>query len=216
MFNEEYVVAKTLGDLVSVLSRHTDSYQIIIVDDGSTDNSICEVTPFLRDNIVLVRNEYNCGIGGSFINGMSRVTLPLVTWFPSDGEFPAIELVKMISLADLQKAVVCVPSNSKQMRSPFRYLLSKSFVLLVSALFGMRLRYYNGMAIYSSDHIREIKLKSLGFTFPLEVLYKLSQKGVRFEQIEVELQKRVAGKSKAISFKVLIDVLIQIYKIRFT
>lgn len=214
MLDEAEVISATLKDLIRTLETHTEKYQIIVIDDGSTDGSYQVVESLGLNNLCLIRSEKNQGIGNAFSLGLTKVELPYVTWFPSDGEFPADQLVPLIGSVSINSAVVCVPSNSFEMRSFFRASLSKFYTFIINSLFKMSLGYYNGISIYSSEHVKQLKIVSKGFTFPLEVLVKLGRMNFTFIEVPVQLQKRTAGDSKAIRLKVLFDVVTQVYKIK--
>ncbi len=215
MYNEQDVIRNTIDDLKSRLAVFCRDFEVIIVDDGSQDKSVESVKDKLCKNIVLIKNETNMGIGASFKNGLAHARHEYVTWFPSDGEFPADQLISLLQDASPKRAVVSVPSNSKIVRSRFRYFLSKSFRHFVSIFFHMNLSYYNGMAIYPSKMVKSIKIYSHGFTFPLEVLYRLSKMGIEFKEVGVTLKPREAGESKAIRVTVLINIIFSLLRIRF-
>ena len=91
--NEKYIV----DAIESVLSQSYQYWELIIVDDCSTDKSIERINPFLTDKrIKLIRNGINKGYGGALKTGLSSCQYPLICYTDSDGQFDFKEIKKFL------------------------------------------------------------------------------------------------------------------------
>ena len=71
LFNEQFAIAGTIGELRDFFDRSGESYEVLLVDNASTDATIAHATPFLDgERIRLLTNSDNFGKGYSVRRGM--------------------------------------------------------------------------------------------------------------------------------------------------
>ena len=91
VFNEE-------GNILNVINKIRQSIstndEIIVVDDGSIDNTVSEVK---KSNCILIENKINKGKGQSLINGLNKSKGNIVVFIDGDGQDDPRELYKLIS-----------------------------------------------------------------------------------------------------------------------
>jgi glycosyltransferase involved in cell wall biosynthesis len=98
VFNEGEAVHETMAKLKE-LSR-THNWEVIIVDDGSTDDTVYQVSKHIDgSNMQLLRHHYNRGYGAALKTGIRRACAPYVATMDSDGQHDPHELLKLLPYA---------------------------------------------------------------------------------------------------------------------
>ncbi|MDC1175387.1 glycosyltransferase family 2 protein [Bacteriovoracaceae bacterium] len=217
--NEEESLAGTLYDLLNTLQKQSISYKLILINDGSTDNS-AEIAKYYVDKdpaISYVEFDVPKNIGYAYKLGIEKLKTDLISWFPSDGEIPVNTIVEAYDkFIENNRPSVTYPVNSFEVRSLFRFVVSKLFQKICRILYSVDLRYFNGITIYNRKKVSELNLISNGFTINLELIIKYHQKyQISFNEIPFNLQKRRGGKEKALKMRNILDVLFLIFKLRF-
>ncbi len=205
--NEEKNIVPCVVKLQAFLEKAVNSYQIIVVDDGSTDNTWAALAPFQHsENIITLKLEKNGGVGASIKRALAHVETEWFCWFPSDLEFLPQELLSPIKECDDTDIVTTYAGNALKVRSLFRYLLSKTFNTMMNQSFGLNLKYFNGITLYKKKAVEGLTIHSNRFFFHAELLVKCLKKGCSFKQVPLVLSPRNSGKSNAIKWPVFLDV----------
>src|SRR4051812_46432882 len=92
--NEEGVVGKVVESILKQTSEHFSDYEVILVDDGSTDRTGSIMDRFAERNprVRVLHNERNIGLGASFRRGLRSARLQYVMLLCGDGGLPAHSL----------------------------------------------------------------------------------------------------------------------------
>ena len=104
---------------------------------------------------------------------------------------------------------------NREVRSKVRNLLSKLYKGMINISFGMVLNYMNGTVIMRKSILNNFTLKSYGFFFQTELLIKTIRQGYLYAEVPYALNKRNFGKSKAVSLKSFITVIISYFRMVF-
>lgn len=124
-FNEEEVIDLVLERLEDIL--HGQNYEIIVVDDGSIDNTAKVVK---EKNIKLVRRPYNRGYGAAIKTGMKNATNELILIINADGTYPVKDIPNLLKYIDQYDMVVGARTGEnvhiQLIRRPAKWLLSKT------------------------------------------------------------------------------------------
>ena len=186
--NEEKVVQQVITDIYAVVSAHFMNYEVILVDDGSKDatGGIMDAFAKVHPNVSVVHNKRNISLGGSFQKALPMARCDHVMLLCGDGGLPASSLPLIFE--NIGKADIVIPyiNNLKRIKSPGRYLLSRTYVHLLNFLFGLNLRYYNGLPVYPRKMLSAIEIKSNGFGFQGEILVKLIKSRCSFVEVGVD------------------------------
>lgn len=205
--NEQSVVGKVLLDVYLETSAAFNTFEIIAVNDGSSDDTGRVMDEFAASipEVSVIHNNSNLGLGASFQLGLSCAKYKYVMLLCGDGGLPASSLpaiYKEVGTADL---VIPYMVNLRRIKTPARYALSRTYSNLLNLLFGFRLKYYNGLPVYRRSLLQAITITSSGFGFQGEILVKLLKSGCTYEQVGVDGAEET-GNSSALRLKNVISV----------
>jgi glycosyltransferase involved in cell wall biosynthesis len=92
-FNEEKAIGQTLQDLESTLKTSPHTYEVIVVDDGSRDNTAGEVE---KTGARLIRHSNNRGYGASLKTGTLAAQGHIVVFYDADNQFEATDIDRLV------------------------------------------------------------------------------------------------------------------------
>ena len=185
--DEEGVVEGVVRAVWATVDRLIETYEIILIDDGSADRT-GDIMDRLASELPRVRvmhNETNLGLGASYQRGVAAAKLDYVMMLCGDGGVPATSLPPIIEKIGTADIVVPYMTNLEQIKTPMRYLISRSYTNLLNVLSGYRLHYYNGLPVHRRAFLNQITVTSAGFGFQGEILVKLLKSGCTYVQVPV-------------------------------
>ena len=130
--NEEDNVIKTINTILSAIKRYDLVYEILVVDDNSTDNTHQKVMDYKNQNqninLILIKNDITRGVGTTYIDTAFVATGKYYMLVNGDNVEPEETLVLILSQID--KADMIIPYFGNQdNRKFFRIVLSKFFMI---------------------------------------------------------------------------------------
>ncbi len=208
--NEEDNISRAIGDTLAAFSEYRLKGEIIVVDDGSTDETAKLVDNLIRseikDRIRMVHHETPQGLGIAFRDGTMEARGDVVAFMPGDGENDPGEIMRYFSLMDQVDMVVPFVYN-KEVRPASRNLISTVFRMIVNLSFGVNFNYTNGTVLYRRVILTAAPNQSRGFFFQTENVVRAVWSGYLFAEVPYRLEVRSGGESKAISWKSLMEVI---------
>lgn len=206
-FNEEGNIQAAIDSVVAAVNPLVDLYQIIVIDDGSRDQTRAFALEKAKTNsrVLVLSNEGNKGFGYSFSRGVKLAEMEYVTVFPGDNDMAGESLAKLVSEIGDTDLVISYMSKTNK-RSLFRRVVSKLFVFIMNTLFGLKLKYYNGAFICRTQVLKAVPLKSVGLATLAECLVRMITQGYSYKAIYFEHVGRKSNRSKAFNLKSILAV----------
>lgn len=197
MYNEEANISETIGRLSNFAKEICTDYEIVIVDDASTDScgDIVDGLALKDPHIKSVRLKKNTRFGGALNEGLKRASKDIAIYMDSD--FPAREedikkALELLNGADIVTAYSLVIKDF----SLKRILMSKVYNSLVQFLFGLNIRDINsGLKIYRREVLEGLELKSKSPFIDVEIFAKAVKRGAGIQQYGLIFELRTHGKS---------------------
>ncbi|OGG08686.1 hypothetical protein A2154_01700 [Candidatus Gottesmanbacteria bacterium RBG_16_43_7] len=207
-YNEEGSVAGAIGDLIKCLEPTKCDYELLVINDGSSDNTASVVKKLMKKyrQIRLVDRKHNIGFADTIKEGISHARKEYITQFHADNDAAASSVVKLLTDARQYDIVTNYPLDQGK-RPLLRGIISKSFVIILNMLFGMRLRYFNGTLIVKKRLLEQIPLRSKGFAIYAEAKIRLIKRGVRVKEVPFLFIGRRSGRSKAVTYRSIMETL---------
>ncbi len=206
--NEEKNIEEAVKSTLNAFSKHDINGEIIVVNDGSTDNTaqILENLSQQFDNVRFITHSKPGGIGYSFWDGAKLSEKDVVVMFPGDNENDADDALIFFDLVD--KVDIIIPFiHNIEVRDRTRRLISSIYNFIMNISFGIKLNYHNGTIFYKRVILNDVELSSFGFFYQAELLIKLIRKGYLFVEVPNYLGQRGSGESKALTMKSFIQVI---------
>ncbi len=214
--NEEKAVIPTLEALLAAVRKFSFSYQIIVVDDGSTDRTSALVEEFMRRNpdagISLIRNPVPRGLGRNYVDASFIATGRYYKLICGDNAEPQHSIEAL--LAHLGEADIVMPYMRRDPRTWKRRVLSRLFTRIVNLVSGHHMHYYNGTAIHLRFNVMRWHSDTYGFAYNAEIVSRLLNEGATSLEIPIDTVEAEGRISRAFSFHNILSVphsLLQIF-----
>ncbi|TWT71470.1 glycosyltransferase [Crateriforma conspicua] len=195
-WNEAEVIATAVAEADAALSQVTDDYEIIVVDDGSTDDTAKIVREVSADNdcVRLVQHSPNQGYGAAIRSGFAAAEKSLVVFTDADCQFDLTELDRFVLLSSRYDIVCGYRIDRKD--TPLRCLYSKVYNLLVRLLLGTGVRDVDcALKMFDRDVAKKLRITGNGFLVNSEMLVQARQLGLTVCEVGVSHRPRTLGES---------------------
>lgn len=217
-YNEEENLKTTVSKAVEVLEKLVPKWEIIIINDGSTDGT-GEVAKNLAKNdkrIRVISHEVNKGYGEALKSGFYNARYNTIAYNDSDGQFDFSEITKFIDKLDDSDLIIGY--RIKRADPLFRLLFGKGWALSLFLFFGLKLHDVDcGFKMVRKKVIEKIPRlqSSRGGMINAELAIKAKKSGFRLSEVGVTHHPRRAGKPTGASVRVIIRSYVDLVKLRW-
>ena len=199
VFNEEASMASTLQALEAALTNTPWPFELIIVNDGSTDGTsavLQDLRPGIP-NLVILEHEANQGYGAALKSGIAISRFAKVLIIDADQTYPTQDIPKLIGLSEEYDMVVGSRVGDKVHRSFFRRPAKFILTKLAEFLSNRRIPDLNsGFRIFRKEIAKDwFHVLPDGFSFTSTITIIALHKGYRIEYVPINYLKR-KGRSK--------------------
>jgi glycosyltransferase involved in cell wall biosynthesis len=197
-YNEEDSLEKFLKDLKLALSNTDREYEIIVIDDGSTDKTYSVASNF--PDVKVVRHPYNKGYGASVKTGVQEAREDTIVTIDADGQHDPVHIPEMLKLLGEYDLVAGARHGFISGR---RGIGNKFFCWLASYLSNIKipdltcgLRAFKKDKFFEFSHVFPNKS-----SLPSTTILSFAISGYNIKFIPIKDQPRVGGKSKVTLIK---------------
>ena len=215
--NEAENLPKLVGEINSYMNTSGWDYEIIIVNDGSTDNTrnILESLQKSDDHIKAVHHLKNQGYGAALRSGFSAATKEWIFLTDSDLQFNIKELSRLAEHTDKYDIVIGYRKNRQD--HFIRKVNATIFNLAVNLLFGLWIRDIDcAFKLMRREITDKADLESSGALISTELLVRARRLGYKIKQIPVTHYPRLSGQSSGGNIKVILRAVKEILLFRIT
>ena len=202
-YNDAYTIGSLVAAADRVASEYTSDYEIIVIDDGSTDSSRELLTELQQkyDKLKLIFHEKNKGYGGALQSGFRGATKDLIFYTDGDGQYDVFELRKLLPV--MQEGVDIVNGYKIDRSDPLhRIVIGKVYLNLMRILFHFKVRDVDcDFRLMRREIFDRIDLHHTSGVICIELVKKLELDGYRFVDFPVNHYHRVHGKSQFFNFR---------------
>jgi glycosyltransferase involved in cell wall biosynthesis len=204
-FNERENISPTVEKALAVLEKLSMDFEVIIVDDGSSDGTeqIADELSERDDRIKVVHHPRNLGYGAALQSGFAAAKKELVFYTDGDGQFDISEMPPLLPLMEQYDVVSCFRLNRQD--SLVRKINGWCWTKLVCLLFGLKIRDIDcAFKLYKRKIFEGLSLSSTGALIDTEVLARASGKGYLITQKGVHHYPRTAGSQTGADLRVIL------------
>jgi glycosyltransferase involved in cell wall biosynthesis len=210
-YNEADYIVDTLEHVVAALGQTTLSYEIIVIDDESRDNSVARVNDYVKSHpsypIQLHVNERNRGLANNFVEGAFYGRGRYYHMVCGDNAAPVECLATLYRLVGKADMIIPYQIQSEVVgKSAGRKRLSDVFTAIVNILGGYKLKYYNGLPVYLRHNIMRWHPTSYGFGFQADTITMLLDEGHSYIQVYAWSVNNKGSGSTAVTTRNLLSV----------
>jgi len=185
-YREGKHIADNLRRLLNELGGLGISYEVIVVSDGNTDDTVSEAERVISSNLKVVEYNVNMGKGYALRCGVSRSSGELITFIDADMELDPRYIKPFLAVMDGFDCDAVIGSKRHPMSSVhypfFRRVQSALYQLLIRLLFNLKVRdTQTGLKLFKREVLeRAVPLLAIKrFAFDLELLVVARQLGYR-------------------------------------
>ncbi|RMG43435.1 MAG: glycosyltransferase family 2 protein [Candidatus Dadabacteria bacterium] len=217
-FNEAKRIPSTLLDITTFAKKHNLNLEIIVVDDGSSDETVEVVNEFARfaPEVRVISLPENKGKGCAVKTGMQSASGSLVMFADADGSTPFKEVIRLKTAidngADLAIGSRALFSEDTEVKTAwYRKYLGRMFNLCVNMLVLPGIADTQcGFKLFKKDVARILfeHQTSDGFSFDVEILYLARKAGFKIAEIPVNWENVPGSKVNLLldAFKMFLDI----------
>jgi glycosyltransferase involved in cell wall biosynthesis len=201
-------ILDTLENVTRALVPLSLTHEIIVVDDGSADQTGALVTANLSrfPTVRLLTNERNVGFGASYRRGVDAATLDHIVMVHGDNAWGHDTLRQFFDHVGEADIIIGYTRHMWRQRTWQRTAVSKAFTFLVNVITQRWLTYYNGLQIHRAPVLKSLHIESRGYGFQAEVLVKALRCTRTYREVPMDLTERTRGESQAFRLKNFVDV----------
>lgn len=203
--NEQDNIRLAVSQMHEALKASLNHFKIIVINDGSSDQTPQVLSSLNLDHVEIVHNPVNLGTGKSIRNSLSIIETDYYCWYPTDLELSPKEISKAIALMNDHDVVVSYLVGDQ--RATLRRLLSRTFTHILNLSFGKNLPYYNGVSLIKKELLpQKDLLSSKRFFTHAEILILSLRNDTKVATVGFNLFPRHSGESKAMRWDAFLDV----------
>jgi len=204
-YNEEANIERAVRRATEVATRLCSEYEVIVVDDGSDDDTAGIVQKLAVEDrrIRLIQHPENLGYGGALKSGFLSAQMDLVFFTDADNQFDLDELEEFLGLID--KVDVVAGYRVRRCDSWSRRMMARGWNYLVRVLFYVPVRDIDcAFKLFRREVFDGLELESVGAMVNTELMVKLGRSGYRVVEVGVSHFPRTAGTPRGAKPSVII------------
>lgn len=189
--DEEKILKDSLEYILNYFDNKNFEYEVVLVDDGSTDNSAKDIKNFLkRSNVNLVKHKKNMGKGEAIRSGVGKSKYPLVLFTDADLSTPIEEIEKLLHFIFENEIVIGSRALMKELIEPnqpfYRIAIGRFGNFLIRKFLTLEIKDTQcGFKLFREPKEIFKKMTCRGWSFDYEILYLAQKNNYKIKEVPV-------------------------------
>ncbi len=215
-YNEEKNIKSTILQAVKVLNQIAKIWEILVINDGSTDKTAEIVKKLSKKDkrVKLLNHKKNRGYGAALKTGLFKSRYPLICYTDSDGQFNIEEIKKFLPQIKFYDLVIGY--REKRTDKLFRRILANILRGANLILFGLHFQDIDcGFKLFKKEVVDKIgKLETESAITETEFVLRAKRMGFKIAQVGVGHNSRLLGEQTGGKFKIIFKAGLEAFKLR--
>jgi glycosyltransferase involved in cell wall biosynthesis len=214
VYNDAATIRTVADKAKTFLEDCANEYEIIIIDDGSPDDSgkIADQLAAECPRIKVIHHSVNRGYGAALQTGFAAAAHEIICFTDGDDEYDVYDFYKLIKLVDYYDLIITF--RYRRMYSHLRIVVSKVYNILLRWLFSIAYRDIStGLRLVRKSVVDDVVLESNSPFIGAELTVKVMLKGYRVGEVGIQTFPREFNKGSAVTIKNILLTIKDIYKI---
>ena len=198
-YNEEDGIGPVVEELVDICEQYGRPYEILVVDDGSTDQTALRVQQVQSERVHLLRHKVNRGYGAALKTGIRHATYEIIAITDADGTYPNERLPELIDRLKTEEYDMVVGSRTERkvaiplVRRPAKWAIGR----LADFVAGEPIPDINsGLRVFRREvALRLFNMLPDGFSFTTTITLAMLTNGYLVDYVPINYHARI-GRSK--------------------
>lgn len=216
-YNDAGSIGLLVEDANDLLKEYTEKYEIIVIDDGSRDESrkILKKLALKIPKMRYIFHKENLGYGGALRSGFKAARYDWVFYTDGDGQYDVKDLRKLLMLVG--KKVELVQGYKLKRHDPlYRVWVGSAYQNFSKILFGLKIKDVDcDFRLIKKSTLDKINLTHNSGVICVELVKKLQDNGCRFVEVGVNHYPRLYGHSQFFNYKRIIKTLLELLALWF-
>lgn len=187
-YNEGKVIGSVIKELRKALQKADLTYEIVVVDDGSKDNTSPVAS---RAGATVIRHILNVGSGGATATGLSYAQqngFTIAATLDADGQHDPQDVIAGIKRMEKSEADLLIGSRliDSSGMSKVKILGNRGLSFITFLTFGVKVTdSQSGLRIFSRKALDRLKWRTSGYEFCSEMLWRARQNGLTIKEYPI-------------------------------
>jgi glycosyltransferase involved in cell wall biosynthesis len=211
--NEEGNLRPTVESVLSVVDGQAWDYEVLIIDDGSTDRTaeVAEELAASNPRIKIHRHPRNLGLDRAYMKGIELATKANIGWVAGNNMIPAEALEAIYGSLGAADMILSYPQVDPRRKR--RRWVSRTFTMTLNVLFNVRLRYYTGPCVYRAEVAKTLRPITQGSMIVPELLLRLIKAGESYIELPLQPKPRSSGQTKTFRPRNVASVVLSVWRL---
>lgn len=217
VYNNEKTIQPVLDSLLELLSKKTDTYQVLLIDDASSDASKQILRTYKKQkHCTMLFHKKNRGIAYTYRELYASAAYEHIVLFSLDNEWDTQDVGRLLDTAFKHNSDIVIGKREKKQYSLPRLFVSSVYNMLTTFCFGVMTYDAGSIKYIKKSVVTHIPIVSKGVFDEAERIIRASRKGYRIDVIPVSHKASKKTKTLRVNISLVFEACIDMVRVLFS